>query len=261
MKILKSFAFAVLAVASAQPLMACDICGCFDANGQCGLGMGPSSKYITEIEKGFIFGRQSKTITNSTDNLPTYTTGGILWHLEQWEAGTAYGVTAATADSDDNKRIITNSSGRLSEKDYDMYLERLFRVTNNKSNEKLCLCGSGFLNTLNRMYKSKSVLNSDLPLTSEYGMKVVAHVTPFGAVYYKTHPLFSLNAAMRYNGLFIDVGNLKYRYVDGRDTELLTNRQPNDADYRKDEWLTECGLEVRYPESHMYLQNVLDFAP
>ncbi len=57
MKILKSsFAFLILAVASAQPLLACDICGCFDANGACGMGIGPSSKYITEIEKGFIAG-------------------------------------------------------------------------------------------------------------------------------------------------------------------------------------------------------------
>jgi hypothetical protein len=56
MKILKSFVFAALAAAGAQAAMACDICGCFDANGQCGMGMGPSSKYITEIEKGFIAG-------------------------------------------------------------------------------------------------------------------------------------------------------------------------------------------------------------
>jgi len=56
MKILKSFALVFLAVASAQPLMACDICGCFDANGTCGMGIGPSSKYITEIEKGLIGG-------------------------------------------------------------------------------------------------------------------------------------------------------------------------------------------------------------
>ncbi|MDB6057722.1 MAG: hypothetical protein JWO95_1566 [Verrucomicrobiales bacterium] len=56
MKILKSFAFVALTVASAQSLMACDICGCFDANGACGMGIGPSSKYTMEIEKGFIGG-------------------------------------------------------------------------------------------------------------------------------------------------------------------------------------------------------------
>jgi hypothetical protein len=94
-----------------------------------------------------------------------------------------------------------------------------------------------------------------------YGMNVVQHLTPFGTIYYKTHPLFSQNATLRYNALFVDVQNLKYRYLSGRDTELLTKRQPNDADYRKDEWLTECGLELRFPESHMYLQNVRDYAP
>jgi hypothetical protein len=46
--------------------------------------------------------------------------------------------------------------------------------------------------------------------------------------------------------------------MEGRDTELLTERQPNNADYREDEWFTEAGLESRFPESGMYLQNVLD---
>jgi hypothetical protein len=170
-------------------------------------------------------------------------------------------VSAATADSDDNKRIITNSSGVLSEKLYDTYLERVFRVTNNTVNEKLVLCGSGFLNVINQLYKSKSCLDASLPLTDTYGMNVVKHLTPFGTVYYKTHPLFSQNSTMRFNALVLDVQNLVYRYLDGRDTELLKNRQPNDADYRKDEWLTEAGLEVRFPESHMYLQNVRDYAP
>ena len=215
--------------------------------------------HMREMEFAWIFGRKTKTVVDVNTNLPTYTTGGILYHLEQWEAGTFYEVDAATLDTDDNKRIITNTSGSISEKQYDNYLERLFRVTNNKANEKLILCGSGFLNTLNRMYKSKSVLNADLPLTATYGMKVVQHVTPFGTVYYKTHPLFTLNPTLRYNALAIDVGNLKYRYVEGRDTDLLTNRQPNDADYRKDEWLSECGLEIRYPESNMYFQNFMDF--
>jgi hypothetical protein len=56
MKILKSFAFLFLVGAGAQSLMACDICGCFDPNGVCGMSAGPSSKFITEIEKGFIGG-------------------------------------------------------------------------------------------------------------------------------------------------------------------------------------------------------------
>ena len=227
--------------------------------------------HMEEIEKAMIFGVRSKYVpagaadpTNGT-GLPVTTTGGILWHLRQWESG-SYNASAgrtivASADSDDDKRIIDNAGGTLDEDTYDTYLERLFRYTNNTSNEKFVLCGSGFLKVINQLYRSKSVLMTDIPMTDTYGMNVVGHLTPFGTVYYKTHPLFSQNANLRYNALFLDVRNLRYRAMEGRDTTLLQNRQPNDADYRKDEWLSEAGLEVWFPESHMYLQNVRSYTP
>lgn len=214
--------------------------------------------HMIEMEKTFHFGE--KSIRINTDGMPQTTTGGFLYFLRQWELGTAYGNASATTDTSDNKRIINNSGGTLSEKQYDGYMERLFRVTNNTVNEKLVLCGSGFLSVINQLYKSKTTYNSDLPSGDTYGMDVVKHVSPFGTVYYKTHPLYSQHPVLRYCALFVDVHNLVYRYMIGRDTELLTGREPNDADYRKDEWLTEAGLEVRYPESHMYMKNVLDFA-
>lgn len=216
--------------------------------------------HMIEMEKAFIFGQKSKAV-DGTSGLPTYTTDGILSYLELWEAGTTYGNDAATLDSDDTKRIIENSAGRISDKQYDNYLERVFRVTNNAANEKLVLCGSGFLSTINQLYKSKSVLNTDIPSKDAYGMSVVQHVTPFGTIYYKSHPLFSQNSEMRYWGLFLDIQNLVYRNMDGRDTTLLKNRQPNSADYRQDEWLTECGLETRFPESNMLIKNVRDIQP
>ena len=61
---------------------------------------------------------------------------------------------------------------------------------------------------------------------------------------------------MMYNALVLDVGNLKYRYLTDSDTILLKNRQNPGEDRRRDEWLTECGLEARFPESHMYFKNV-----
>jgi len=214
-----------------------------------------SVNHMIEMEKNYIFGERNVFSSNGT---VVRTMGGILWYLRQWEAGATYGNSAATTDTDDNKRIITNSTGVLTERTYNKYLERLFRVTNNKSNEKLVLCGSGFLSVINQMYVGKTVLNCDMPMTDTYGMDVLKHRTPFGTIYYKTHPLFSQNATLRNNALFLDVQNFVYRYMDGRDTALLKDRQANDADYRKDEWLTEAGLEVRFPESHLYLQNVLD---
>ncbi len=220
--------------------------------------------HMTEIEKSFIFGRKAQT-TAPTTSLPEYYTGGILYWLEQFELTVAnpYGLAGATLNTDDDKRLIDlGTNGVINEKSYDTYLERLFRVTNNKTNEKLCLCGSGFLKVMNQLYRNKSVFQVQAPSKEgTYGMSVVSHLTSFGTVHYRSHPLFSDNPFMRYNGLFLDVHNLKYRFMQGRDTEILANRQPNNADYREDEWLTEAGLEVRLPESHMYLQNVTDYAP
>lgn len=220
-----------------------------------------SIQHMTEIEKSMIFGRKN-LVTNPASGLPEYNTAGILYFLQQWELGTVYGNTAATVDTDDNKRLIANSGGTMSERTYDGYLERLFRVTNNKTNEKLCLCGSGFLMILNQMYRNKTVLQAKQGSADEtYGMSVVSHMTSFGIIHYRTHPLFSANPIMRFNGLFLDVHNLRYRFLMGRDTDLLKSRQPNDADYRKDEWMTEAGQELRFPESHMYLQNMLNYSP
>lgn len=222
-----------------------------------------SVNHMREMEFAYIFGQSNQYSSGSTI---VRNTGGVLYFLRQWEAADSIyrggtGVAAVTADTDDNKRIITNSTGILSIQAYEGYLERIFRNVKNKNNEILALCGSGFLLTLNNAYAGKAVLHASVPLTETYGMNVVGHQTPFGKIWYKTHPLFSQNAILRFNGLFLDVGNLKYRPLAGRDTELLKNRQPNNADYIEHEWLTESGLEVDAPEAHMYLQNVANWQP
>jgi hypothetical protein len=235
-----------------------------------------SIDHMVEQELSVIFGAKSKTVvTGNADpttgvGLPVYTFDGIIAFLNNWEAqysiyrggdGLGTGPAAVTADTDDNKRIIVNSAGTMSEDTYDGYLERLFRTTSNVSNEKLCLCGSGFLKVMNELWRSQSTLVYHPPIGDTFGMELVATKTAFGTVYYKTHPLFSRNSTLRYNALFLDVHNLRYRPMDKRDTQLLKNRQPNDADYRKDEWFTEFGLELRMPESFMYIQNVQNYVP
>jgi hypothetical protein len=258
-----------------------------------------SIDHMIEMELAFIFGSKYRNTTNlangttgvvpgtppiATSNtiawtgLPQYTTGGILYFLQRWESATAgssgagtpgsagvgadgYGNTASTLDTDDNKRIITNAAGTMNEATYDGYLERLFRTSSNVSNEKLVLCGSGFLKVMNQMYRSQSTFVYYPPSGDTFGMEIVAHKTAFGTVYYKTHPLFSRNPVLRNNALFLDIHNLRYRPMDKRDTQLLKNRQPNDADYRMDEWFSEAGLELRMPESFMYIQNVTSYVP
>jgi hypothetical protein len=217
-------------------------------------------QHAMEMEKAFIFGVQQLYI-DPTTGLPTRLTGGIEWFLRQWESGTAYGNTAATVDADDNKRIITNASGSMNLSTFNGYMERLFRVTSNQAQEKLCLCGSGYLARINDMFVGRSVLKLDMEAKQKFGWDVVTHLLPWGSVHYKTAPLFSQNNALRNSALYLDVWNLSYRYMDGRDTQLLKMRQPNNADYREDEWLGECGMELRFPESHMFIKNFISVTP
>lgn len=220
-------------------------------------------QHAEEIEKALIFGTKTLNI-NSTTGLPTRTFGGIIYWLQQWEATSSniYGRSGATADTDDDKRIITgNSAGSMSLDTFQGYMERAFRVTSNQAQEKLVLCGSGFLMSLNKMFKGQGILTINQGAKSEFGWDIVTYNSPFGSVHFKTHPLFSQNASLRYSALILDVWNLIYRYMDGRDTTLLKMRQPNNADYREDEWFGELGLELRFPESHMFISNFRAVTP
>lgn len=217
-----------------------------------------SINHNRDMEYTAIFGEKYENVASATN--VTRFTGGLLYFLRLWEAGSTYENTAATADTDDNKRIITNSSGILSAKTYNKYLERVFRMNRNKQNEILCLLGNGALQVLAEMYAGKQTFTSMMPADNTFGMKVVAHLTSFGTVYYKTHPLFNLNSTLLYNMMFVDVTCVKYRPLAGRDTTLRKNLQPNNADFVEDGWLTEMGLEYNSPESSMYIQNVTDWA-
>jgi hypothetical protein len=87
----------------------------------------------------------------------------------------------------------------------------------------------------------------------------VRHRTPHGTVYYKSHPLFNLRGSrFYYDALFLDVHNLIYRPLTDSDTKKVNRSLPN-ADKRVDEWITECGLEMRMLESHLWLRNVREF--
>jgi hypothetical protein len=215
-----------------------------------------NSRYM---ELNAIFGEKYENAVSVTN--VTRFTGGVLYYLRLWEAGSTYGNTAATADTDDTKRIITNSSGTLSKKTYNKYCERAFRFNRNKQNELLCLCGNGFLNTMAEMYAGSVTFTDVMPSKETFGLQLIKHVTPFGTVYYRTHPIFNMNATLIFNGLFVDIACLRYRPLAGRDTTLRRNLQPNNADYVEDGWLSEWGLEINSPESHLYIQNVSDWSP
>lgn len=214
--------------------------------------------HMVEMEKAAILGVPTETTVENEDGeqVPVRTTGGILHYLRLWEAGTTYGNTAATTNDQINKRIL-KINGSISKATWNTYMSRAFRVTNNKDWSKLVLCGGGFLEVVNAAYEKQiTVMAPQKGGGDTYGMRIHVLETVSGTLYFKTHPLFNQISDFYYSALILDVHNLVYHPLQDSDTKLFKNRQLPDADRRKDEWLTEMGLEVRFPESHMFIDNL-----
>lgn len=206
-----------------------------------------------ELEKGFIFGQPAQWKDPETGENKR-TTGGILGFLPN------------TYVADFNTGAFGNGGGGVVTGDaWSGALEQLFRFGPN--NERLGLIGSGALNTLNRLAEKVGKMET-VAGDENFGMALIRWYTPFGTIYFCRHPLFTQHPVWRYNLLLLDVRQLVYRHVIGRDTTRLTNRQNPGADKRVDEWLTEAGLEVHHfgttdsaglPQNgtHLYLKNLL----
>jgi hypothetical protein len=188
------------------------------------------SLHSIEMEKGFFWGDPKETIGPA--GFPERMTGGLR-NFMSTNVGGKFTV-----------------SGPLDEDTLDSMLEDIFRYG---STEKLVLAGSTLIRAITTLGKRNGTINL-VPTDQVYGMKLTEYISAFGTLLIKNHPLFSQHAAWRQNGFVIDTNNLMYRYID--DTMFIKNRQDPGEDASKDEYLTECGLEVYFEETHAYIQKV-----
>ena len=189
-------------------------------------------RHMIEMEKAFLFGEKStKLVTDpdTGDQTPETTTGGVIWFLEQWEAANSIyrggtGAAAVTSNSDDNKRII-DVGGTLSQSDYNMYITRAFRKTNDRAYEKLGLCGGTFLQTVNDLFEGQVARQVAVQSKDRtWDFQVHSHSTLRGTIHYKVHPLFDEDPDLQDACLILDLGNLKYRYLSDSDPVFLKGR-------------------------------------
>jgi hypothetical protein len=227
--------------------------------------------HMAGIERTFFEGvRRTSAVadaTNPSDIVRRGYSGGLKWFLQQWELGSVaaggafeYGQTNVSAQTDyityTNKRIIKLGGLTITKSTFNQLMTRLFERTNNSSWDKLCLCGPEYLGMVAEMFEKQMQFTS---LRDEgfdgFNFKLVRHASNAGEVFYKQHPLFT-SPEMRRSAYYIDLGYLKYRPVKDSDTDIQSGIQENDADKRKDQWLTECSFEIPYPEAHMYVEDL-----
>lgn len=183
-----------------------------------------------EMERAFLFG----SAKSDSGEQPVRTTGGLT-HF----------VTTNVVDF----------GGTVSIDDLEDFLEDVFE---DGSTEKLALVGNRSLNTLNKLMRDNYTITAT-PETSTYGMKMTQIITPYGTLQLKQHPLLSKDGFEDW-GFVIDTAKLKYRFLRGRDTMYRENVQNPGDDATKNEFLTECGLEINHQTAHGIFKNATNVA-
>jgi len=213
----------------------------------------------------FFSKRGVQTVTNQNGkSVPQRQMGGILWFLEQYElaAGGSFGyrpgasaITSSAWQTEEAKRVI-KVNGSVTMAQLEGLVRRAFENTSDGSFEKLWLCGSTQYDVLQQYFNLKNIKTTTLKTKEEsYGMTINVWESPWGTLYLKSHPLFQ-RPALRSTGFILDVGCLNWMDLQDSEITLLKNRQNNDEDGRKDEFLGEGGLCVKAPENHLYLEGI-----
>lgn len=203
-----------------------------------------------EMELAFLWGIMTQNIGDN--GKPERTTQGVINYIRQYAAANCddYTLNATYAGS----TWLTGGETWLK-----ALLEQIFRYG---AEDKLVLCGSGFLLGIDALAQQSGQINLQ-PGQKTYGMQIREWLTPFGTIYMKTHPLFSYDATTRHMGVVLEPKELTYKYIDDTSFygENSSKTRPTGSGNRRvdgtnEEWLTECGLEFGLPQKGGVLNGV-----
>ena len=196
-----------------------------------------------DLEQAFLFGLGNATAGATT----TRFTHGIVPYTES--NGKVYNFSYA-------------SSG------YDAFLDAMedfFAPEGGNSGNKLVLASRKVITYLNKLgagsFLNNSVGSSQYSLDinsipGAFGHQVTVVNTIFGNLHFVAEPL--LRGPWEDYAVAVDMSNVAYRPLAGngisRDTFVETNIQDNSTDGRKDQIITEAGLEIALPETHAVLK-------
>jgi hypothetical protein len=194
-------------------------------------------EHARDIEHSFIVGHPNLDTTGAH---PRRVTGGALHYI----------ATNQTA-----------VGGTMSEATFFAALRpgmRFGSVGSSGAREKLGLASPLVVDVLNGYPRGK-VQVTDQGRTV-YGVKVVDFISPHGTLHVATH--WVLGDSTKFAGTLIglDTDQLKYRFLanrkGSRDTAYYPNRQENDRDGVKGEFITEAGLQFGLEKTHFRIDGV-----
>ena len=190
-----------------------------------------------DIENAFLFGERYVAATSGATKLRSATRGMLKF------------ISVNTTDA----------STTLTESDLDAFMQAV-STYDEEFTERLLIASPLLVTALGAFAKNKGRWDI-VGGASYYGVNMVDYHTPHGNLHVVKAAqtlLGSYNSSyLRYSGygIALDMSDITYRYMEGRDTDLLPNRQENDRDGWRDEYLTDAGLEVHWDEKHGYIYN------
>lgn len=199
-----------------------------------------SFQHAEKIEQALFWGRRHETTDATNNNMPIRYTMGLRQFITT-------NVNVFTSDPTEDELLD--------------FLSPLFNYESGEAgNERVAFCGNGALNWLNKLRKNASSTYIQYNGTiTFYGMKLQHWTIPQGEIYFKSHPLMNVHPIYQYSMFVLNMAGITYRPLGGRDTKLEKDIQENDADYIKDQWLTECGFEFHFERTFGYIGGFKNF--
>lgn len=137
------------------------------------------------------------------------------------------------------------------------------------SGEKVVFGGSVALLNMQRLIRYAKGIHWQMEPAKEFGMNVTRVTCPFGQLILKQHPLFTQMAGGTtgtgyYYGMnswlfCVDMANISYAYVKGRDVKYEKDLQDNGVDGLKSGYIAECGLEIHHAATHGILKSFVSY--
>jgi len=193
--------------------------------------------HMSDIERAMFFGQKHEA--NGSTAQPTRYTGGLLNSLSN--------VVDVTTDY---ASYGGSGAGTMTEEGFDSLL--ISTVFKFGSKQKIAFVGENVANHLQQYGKDRW---QPTAMEGAYGVNLTRYNTFAGDLMVHLHPQFRQIPNMANAMIIVGFPYLVYRHLEGRDTQLLENRQAVDADSVKHEYLTECGLELLQDKTHAYIKN------
>ena len=187
------------------------------------------TEHALDIERAFWFG-QKKYDTTGTQGHPRRQTGGIDEFIT---GGNSY---------------VQNQGGALTAPDLNTFLREAFTYGNST---KIMFAGGVVMQAISEIARGQILTKTG---DTTYGVRISEWQTPFGVINLVHNPLFVEDLAS--NAYLLDLESFRYRTMEGRDTQLMTNVQAPDVDGEVDQYISEVGLERKQAPRHALLKGV-----